>query len=335
MFPGCRYSDRRRALVIEEGADAYLRVLTGFVEEARLNDYYPPSDTVLCSLAAMSSTVHAGLYDRLEVHAASGLPTYREFVRVATDREVAAAELRRMKPWDGLDGEDIYDRLERKRRYYAALTEVEDVAAEQTRLYFRKIDPGTDMAMFRIVLDRFSPGGLLERLTVELSQRSTIWGRRDLSLDDNDVVGMSDDLKGRVYRLSSQEVEFIFIHLTDDEAVRVETVIKGSIGPFVFSGTAPAGPGALLQRAAGEAPVLTVGLATASIEQASDVDNDPIMVGTRLSNEAREEYNRAMGREPFHVLRDRKFVVEEGCREALASFVERRGTSNIIYEHRT
>jgi hypothetical protein len=335
MFPGCRYSDRRRALVIEEGADEYVRVLAGFVERARLNDYYPPTDALLASLGAMSSTTHAGLYDRIEVHAASGLPTYREFVRVASDHEVAAAELRRMKPWDGVSGAEIYERLERKRRYYASLTGIDAVMGESTRIHFRKIDPDTSMAMFRIVLDRFSADGLLERLTVELSQRSTVWGRRDLSLDDNDAVGMSDDLKGRVYRLSSQEVEFIFITLTDDEAVRVETVIKGSIGPFVFRGTAPAGPGALLEGATGGAPLLTVGLATASLEQMSDVDNDPVQVGTRLSSEAREEYNRAMGKEPFHVLRDRKFVVRQGHAGTLSSFLESRGTSNIIYEHGT
>ncbi len=306
--------------------------MVAFVEEARLNDLYPSSERLVASLCAMDSRVHRHLYDKLHVHPRMGLPTYTEFVRVLTDKQIVHEELPKLRQWEGVDGDGIYDKLARKRAYLRDLAGCGAVFAEETKLFFRKIDSKTEMAMFRIVLDRFSPSGSIERLTVELSQRDSIWGKSNLALDGDDVGHISENLKGLVYRLSTQEVEIIFIRLSEDENIDVENVTKGSIGPMLFSQMKPAKRYAPLHEIIGGGAVFNAALQVASVEQANDVSNDPFSKGTTLSVEAREQFYDVRSSRPFHVLKDRKFVSCEVDRALLVNYCALNKTKNIIYE---
>ena len=325
--------DRKTAILAEPGpTDRYLENLADCVDAARLNDLYPPTAAISSSLEALMPAVHRGTHDKLEVDCRSGLPTYREYVRVTADGARAAEELSALGAWIGREGAEIYDRLAAKRAYYEALLELGPFMGESRKIYFRKVDPDTSMAMFRIVLDRIGPSGLLERLTVELSQRSGLWGRRELQLTDDDAVEMSEDLKGLVYRLMSHDVELIFLRLIDDPNLSVELVVKGTVGPFLFAGLTPEEDQTGLCATCGDGALLQAGLSLASLQQQRDVFNDPLVRQPRFSVEAREELFGAQEREPYHVLADRKFVLCGADRAMLDRLLEQAGTSNIVYE---
>ena len=149
-----------------ETVDRYLEDAALCVEQARLNDWYPNAPALIASLDLMAPEMHCNLYTSLSVHAEGGLPTYKEFVRVATDKAQARDELPALQKWKNAAGADIYDVLARKHRYYSALDAVDEVLMESGKVYFRKIDKDTATALFRIVLDRITLSGTVERLTV-------------------------------------------------------------------------------------------------------------------------------------------------------------------------
>ncbi|MCP4674593.1 MAG: hypothetical protein GY854_03565 [Deltaproteobacteria bacterium] len=333
MFPRCELvTDRNIIRFKDDVADDYVDLMIAFVEKARLNDLYPSSERLVTSLSAMDSSVHRHLYNKLHVHPRMGLPTYTEFVRVLSDKLTLHDELPKLRQWEGVDGDGIYDKLARKRAYLGDLARGGDVFTEETKLLFRKIDPKTEMAMFRIILDRFSPNGSIERLTVELSQRDSLWGKSNLELDGDDVGHLSENLKGLVYRLSTQEVEIIFIRLSEDENIDVENVTKGSIGPVIFSQAKPAKRYSRLHEIVGDGAVFSAALQVASVEQVNDVSNDPFSKGTPLSAEAREQFYEVRSSRPYHVLKDRKFVSCEVDKKLLVDLCAENETKNIIYE---
>jgi len=334
MFERFRLRAGRKTALLEDPqlTDEYLITLADCVDAARLNDLYPPTAAVLSSVEMMMHELHGGIHQDLEVDAQVGLPTYREFVRVASDRDRAPTELPELANWADRGDEGIYGKLRAKRAYYEALCGVDAVMCESRKTYFRKVDTETAMAMFRVVLDRIGSTGLLERLTVELSQHAGIWGREELKLDDDDAVHMSEDLGGLVYRLASQDVELIFLRLGDDPSLRVESVIKGVIGPFLFDGLEPSAPFDALAGIPSDGALLTASLALASLEQQRDVFNDPLTRAAQISLEAREELATSREMEPYHVLTDRKFVLSDADREELDHYLDGAGTSNIVYE---
>jgi hypothetical protein len=334
MFDRFRLRAGRKTARLDDPqlTDEYLITLADCVDAARLNDLYPPTAAVLNTLEMMMHELHGGIHEVLEIDQRTGLPTYREYVRVASDRSRAPEELPRLGAYADREQSGIYGKLAAKREYYRALIDVGPLMGETRKTYFRKVDAETSRAMFRIVLDRIGSTSLVERLTVELSQHAGIWGREGLKLDDDDAVHMSEELGGLVYRLSSQDVEAVFLRLSDDPSLRVESVIKGTIGPFLFAGLDLSERLIPLVEAIGDGAVLCAGLALAGLEQRKDVFNDPLVSEAKFSIEARGELAESREMEPYHVLADRKFVLAGADRELLASYLERAGTSNIVYE---
>lgn len=315
-----------------ERSEEYLKILSASLDRAKLNDSYPPAMNVLSSLFAMMPSVHGGLYEGLDVHAETGVPVYNEFIRVEMDWLNASDELKRLEKWKSSRGEGIYRKLAAKRRYYNRLLKLPMFFDEKTQLFFRKIEPETKRALFRIVLDRISNRGYLERITVDLSQKSSVWGRRDLSLDSRDVVYCKEYLSGLIYRFSNLDVEFLFFQLSREPLITVERAIKGRVGPFAFGGINPQGGEGLLSRFAGSGFLFTASLNTADIDQARDAVNDPFFSEKSLSAEARTELRQSKKTRHYGVLRDRKFVVCDGEKEALMIYLEEKNTKNIIYD---
>jgi hypothetical protein len=323
--------DRSLVLPAERG-DAYLNVLAASLDMARLNDYYPPAENVLSSLFAMMSSVHGGLYDAVKVHAETGMPVYNEFIRVETDWLDAPRELRKLEKWKERRGEAIYEKLAAKREYLSRLLRLPMFFDEKMQLYFRKIEPETRRALFRIILDRISGQGYLERITVDLGQCSSLWSRKNLSLDDRDVAHCQEYLRGLIYRFSNLDVEFLFFQLSQQPHVTVERVIKGRVGPFVFGGIEPKGNESLMSRFAGEGHLFSASLNLADVDQPMDSINDPFFSEKTLSPEARQELRESRKTHAYGVLRDRKFVACGAEKEALLIFLEEKKTKNILYD---
>lgn len=327
------FAENRIRISDPDAAEQYLEDLALCLEQARLNDVYPKTEAMLSSIDMMAPSMHCNLYPTLTVHAATGLPTYKEFVRVAADKSLAEAELPSLQKWKGATGADIYDVLARKYRYYTTLLHVEELMEESGKIYFRKIDKATSTALFRIVLDRISLTGTLERLTVCLGQQKNIWGKSAVTRDDMDAAKMSESLQGMVYRMAAQDVEMIFIRLGEDPDLCVETVTKGTIGPFLTSKLCPAPAFLPLQQLAKEGAILNLSLSTASSAQPTDVFNDPYQLTPQFSQAARIEMaQRQMV--SYRVMTDRKFVLRGVSRDALIKHLSEFGTTNIIYEVR-
>lgn len=326
-----RKGDRSLVLPAERG-DTYLNVLAASLDMARLNDYYPPAENVLSSLFAMMSSVHGGLYEAVKVHAETGMPVYNEFIRVETDWLDAPRELRKLEKWKAKRGEAIYEKLAAKREYLSRLLRLPMFFDEKMQLYFRKIEPETKRALFRVILDRISGQGYLERITVDLGQSSSLWGRKNLSLDDRDVVTCQEYLSGLIYRFSNLDVEFLFFQLSQQPRVSVERVIKGRVGPFVFSGIEPRGNESLMSRFAGDGHLFSASLNMADVDQPADSGNDPFFSEKGLSAEARQELRKSKEMHHYGVIRDRKFVTCGAEKEALQIFLEEKKMKNILYD---
>ena len=314
-----------------ETVDGYLEDAALCVEQARLNDWYPNAHALIASLDLMAPEMNCNLYPSLTVHAAGGLPTYKEFVRVATDKAQAKEELPALARWKNAAGAEIYDVLARKYRYYSALDTVDEVLMESRKVFFRKIDKASATALFRIVLDRITVTGTLERLTVELGQQNSIWGRGAVTRDDMDAAQMSETLQGIVYRMAAQDVEMIFLRLGEDPAICVESVTKGTIGPFLSAHGRSEEQFSALQQAAGSGAVLNVSASTASSTQSKDILNDPFHLKPRFSPSARSDLEK-QSIAAYHLLTDRKFVLRNVPSRAVESCLYDFGTQNLIYE---
>jgi len=313
-------------------ADEYLRILSASLDRAHLNDFYPPAENVLASLFAMMSTVHKGLYEGVCVHEETGLPAYNEFIRVETDWRNAREELASLEKWKGARGEGIYEKLAAKRAYLEKLLTLPTFFDERMQLFFRKIDPKTRIALFRLVLDRISTTGYLERITVDLGQEASLWGRKNLALDGKDVVHCQDVLSGLIYRFSTLDVEFLFFQLSRQPHLTVERVIKGRVGPFIFRGVAPQGLEAGMARFAGEGHLFTASLNVADVGQAADAENDPFFSEKALSPEARNQLRESREECRYGILRDRKFVTLNAGKEELQRHLDERKTRNVVYD---
>ena len=123
MFERFRLRAGRKTAILEDPdlTDEYLITLGDCVDAARLNDLYPPTAAVLNSVEMMMHELHGGIHESLEVDAKVGLPTYREFVRVASDKDRAPTELPELAKWADRGDQGIYGRLRAKRAYYEAL----------------------------------------------------------------------------------------------------------------------------------------------------------------------------------------------------------------------
>ena len=164
----------------------------------------------------------------------------------------------RIAKWKRETGDDIYGKMGRKYRYYSALSALDEVLCESQTIYFRKIVSATSTALFRGILDRIMVFGYLERLTVEMSQRDQVWGASELTKDDVDAVQMSEALKGIVYRMSTQDVDVIFLRLNEHKQIDVTAVIKSRIGPYIHPTITPEPRFLPLKEIAGAGSLLNV-----------------------------------------------------------------------------
>ncbi|MBN2526708.1 MAG: hypothetical protein JXR76_09960 [Deltaproteobacteria bacterium] len=312
-------------------ATEYVNDLSCCISEIQLNDMYPPFQRVLHSLDVMDPKINGGLYPTLKVRCDAGLPGYSEFVRVQSDYDLCADELSMLKCRHDANDATVHPKLWARRQYLETLQQAAPFC-EQTQILFRKIDRANQTALFRVVLDRFNPQGLLERTTVECVQHHQIWTRENLSLDGNDVAQIRDDLKGLIYRLSPLDISLLFIRLADTAGLTVTRVIKGSIGPLISPRGGVMGRHDDLKMVVADGALLSAGIQVAGIDMDADVNNDPFCGEAALSGEARAQFCKERSLPPVYVFCDRKFALCDGDVPALKAYLAKATTKNIVYE---
>lgn len=325
-----------RSLGLEE-EKAYLERSCAALAAARLNAQYPSARAAGFHLGCMGREVHRGLHGALQVDLRSGLPTYREWIRVQTDRGVAEAVLADLPDEDVLAARahaaplGIHGKRLLKAAYYRALLAQPLLQLDRMSVALRRVDAKRKTAYFTVVLDKLDPHGCLLRFTIELSQQDAFWRKAIVELDA-DFARHTEEFQSLVFRFASVDAELTFARLAEHDHVRVERVTRGCIGPlFTNAMRLPTPLEPLLSDPA--ALVATFSLDVASCELTADCDNDPLetWLGDRLSAPARSEYEQARARFGYKVFKDRKFVTSAALTSAISALCERKGTRNIVY----
>lgn len=329
-------------IVLSGDAEAsYVRRVAASLQSARLNKQYPDARRLAAHVEALAPEVHRGLYDRLEVDPRSGLPTYKEWTRVQTDRTVALEALDGLGSLAHLEARAaeapgaIYGKQLLKHHYYGDLVGREIAPLSQMNVALRRVDPGDRTAWFHITLDKLDVNGVFVRYAIDLGQRDSVWSRAVVSLEA-EHARHTEELQTLIYRFSSVDAELTFAQLAARGSLLVERVAKGVVGPFYMApAAAPAGLREILEAHPG-AIVATCALDMAACDLATDRDNDPIEdpLATRLSEQGRAQYEEARAAYGYKVFKDRKFVVRPDLVDAVTAYCRAAGTRNIVYARR-
>lgn len=316
----------------------YIRRLLAILRAARINDQYPDGRRLAATIRAMDPAVHRGAYEGLQIHGGSGLPTYREFTRVQNDVSIAADQLnslgRRQELAAKAAASDhaVHQRQLAKYDYYDEIKNTPLISLGDMDVSLRRVDAAKNTAHFRILFDKLDVSGIFLRYHILLSQRDEFWGDRMVRLDD-ETASYTEEFKTLIYRFSSVDAELIFTKLASLSGVRVERVVRGTVGPIFGAHTAVPAP---LKEVIGDEDdqfVALFGLDTAATDVTAHGDNDPLadLFETELSRTMRPTYAKSRRLYDYRVHRDRKFVVSRGLEKPLRQLCAQRGTKNIIY----
>jgi len=342
---------------------AYLERLIKGMRRARLNNTYPDRRRIQGSLETMKLAMDAGLYEQLYVDARAGLPNMASFTRVLTDHELAAGSLSRMDDTahyeQRRDEAEVYARLLDKRRYFEAIVDKPYAPLDEHRVQLRRHDPETGTAEFRLDLTKLDATGIYVRITIELTQVSSMWRRRVIDLDaDGESAAANEAFHATVYRNASYDAEHLFIHMHDIEGVSVDRVQRGVIGPVMFALPAADEPGGLVVQAEPERgnarlahawrrwletnspsePELVMSFQSdiAARDVREEKSNDPLedLLSASIQDSERARYAHTREQFPFRVFKDRKFVVTAGTEPLVKAICQAAGTKNLIYKLR-
>jgi hypothetical protein len=315
----------------------YLARAVAAVTAARLSRQFPDARRLAQHLGCLGPQVHCGLYPGLEIDVRSGLPCYRAWTRLLADREVAARALAELPARAELEerarsaGAPIHGKRLLKHDYYTTLAAKPPVSLSSLQVLLRRVIPEENRAEFTILFDKLELTGLVVRYSIELEQRASVWNRRMVTLTE-ETAGRTEELQALVFQMAGTDAELLFAHLAAVPGLRVESVTKGTVGPFFFAGMrVPPALGPLVRDEHGF--VGTFALDRAACDQPADVSNDPLgeLLAERLSAEAHATYVAARARWGYHVFKDRKLVVPARHLEATRIFCRESGTRNIVY----
>lgn len=339
-------NDEGRALELRGAASTrWIRTLVRALRAARLSSYWPDARRLAAHIDALDPEVHRGLYPTVEIDPRSGLPTYKAWTRVVTDRLVAADALAHMGDADAVEAraaerpETIHGKQLLKHHYYTALLERRLAPLSHMEVALRRVDPAAKKAWFHVVLDKLDASGLFVRYTIDLAQEGSAWSRPLVVLEEEHAQH-TEGFRTQIYRFTSLDAEFTFVQLATIEGLEVERVIKGTVGPCWLRARDAPQPLRPMFRAGVDqsidAFVATFGLDMAATDLAADKNNDPLapMLADQLSDGAKSEYNQARRRFGYKVFKDRKLVLPRPLKDAARAWCRAAGTKNVIYHPR-
>ncbi len=319
----------------------YINQLLAIIRAARLNDRYTDPRRLGAHIRAMSSEVHRGEYDGIQVNIDSGLPTYREFTRVQTDVQIAGDQLNKLGSRRELarkaaeSDHQVHRRQLAKYDYYDDIADTPLVPLGAMDVTLRRIEPDENRAHFRITFDKLDASGVFTRHSIELSQQKSVWSRNIVELDE-ETSSHTDEFQSLIYKFSAMDAEFTYAKLETLSGVTVQRVTKGTVGPIYFGRwDAPES----IKEIIGDDPdrfVAMFGLDNAADDVDEHKNNDPFgeLFEHQLTGNMRATYARAREQFDYRVYRDRKFVVPRGLENDVRALCEERGTKNIVYSVR-
>lgn len=325
-----------------EAEAGYVNWFRGVLRAARLNSFYPDGRRLSAHVGAMSPAVHRGLYDGLQVHRASGLPEYKEWARVQTDQQIAAEQLRQLGSRQVLEerarasSAEIHQKQLAKHDYYSALVGMELSALDGMQVLLRRIEAERRVAHFQVVFDKLDAAGLFTRYTIELSQQASVWGRPAVVLNE-ETAAYTEEFKALIYKFSALDSELTFARLAGIDGLKVERVIKGTIGPFYREGMdlASVAPQPVAAMVAGRPGGFVAMFAqdSSAVDVVNHQNNDPFgaFFGAGISAEIRRDCQQARERYRYRVYRERKFVVSRELVGEMQRFCGEMGTQNLVY----
>lgn len=321
-----------------EAVPPYVAKVTTALQRARLNRQYPDGRACADHIALMGPECHHGLYPDLELHPQSGLPSYREWVRVRTDREALTGPhwfprpLAELQKKASENPHSVFGKQLLQHHYREALLKKKLVDFDHLDVQLMRISPNEQTAQFRVVMDKLSVAGTFSRTTIELSQTKEFWDRADLRLE-GESVKHTESFRTLIYSMSSSNAELLFHRLEDEENLSVHYVLRGTIGPFFLPGRdAPDGFSELIENS--NSMLATFSLDSASREQQEDRRNDPLADSlARQSDRLPEEIlQSARAKHGYRVFQDRKFVTDAKLSAQVESMCQAMGTRNIVYK---
>ena len=320
--------------------DEYVDRVSRALRRARLNHCYPDARKLSAHVAAMGHDFHQGLYDELEIDPRSGLPTYKEWTRVQTDREIARTELAGLGSLEHLEEraarrpDSIHGKQLLKHLYYEALLKVEIAPLAAMDVALRRVDADKRTAHFHVVLDKLDATGVFVRFSVDLAQTASAWSKPVVVLEKEDARH-TEGFRSLIYRFTAMDAELTHVKLAALGGLAVERITKGTIGPFYH--TAEGAPEAfeeMLCAAETGAMISTYSLDMVAPDLAQDRDNDPLEdpLSSHLTDEGLQGYERARKQYGYKVFKDRKFVVSADLVAGMRTWCRDAGTKNIIYK---
>ncbi|CAN0434125.1 unnamed protein product [Laminaria digitata] len=335
LLPGARIPSK---LLTGAEEQRYIKRLQLIMRRARLNLHYPEARALASHIGAMAPTLHQGLYPGVEMNLRSGLPTYKEWTRVQTDVALAPDQLRQlgsraeMERKAARNPDSIHAKQLRKIDYYSGIQKTSLAVLGEMSVALRRVEPEEGIAWFHVILDKLDASGLFVRYAIDLSQKSSNWGKQVVTLDEENARH-TEEFQSLIYKFTSLDAEFTQAKLNAIGSLQVERVAKGTVGPFYFSPEqAPAGVAELFEHDP-DGFVAMFSLDMVAQDLAEDRDNDPLddLLMDKLSDEARRGYEMARERYQYKCFKDRKFVVPRTMQRAMQDFCAQHGTKNIIY----
>ncbi|MBA2663883.1 MAG: hypothetical protein H0U74_16460, partial [Bradymonadaceae bacterium] len=318
----------------------YVDRFAAILRAARLNSQYPESRRMSAHVGAMGPRVHRGLYESLQVNSQSGLPTYREWTRVQTDVTIAADQLNQLgaraalaaRAQNSAAGVDIHHKQLAKFDYYSEIARLALAPLDGMQIALRRIEAAQRTAHFHVVFDKLDASGVFVRYSIDLAQRSSVWGTPAVVLNE-ETARHTEEFKALIYQFSSLDAEFTFAKLTALEGLSVERVLKGTVGPIYWGDSPAPEPIASLLAHEPQGFVAVFALDTAASDVTQNQNNDPLgaLYASTLSAEVRHSYAQAREAYGYRVFKDRKFVASAGIVAPLRQMCESMGTQNIIY----
>lgn len=322
-----------------DAASAYVSAHQAVLRAARLNSQFTDSRRLSAHVGALSPDCHRGLHPHLEVRTDSGLPTYAMWVRVQSDVRLAGKILADLGDPAALEarasqGSAPHQKQLQKVQYYRQIETLDLTPIGQMSVALKRVDPTTQTAEFRVVLDKFDVTGTFVRFSIDLRQHNSVWSKPMVHLDD-DRARHTKDLEAVIYRLTSRDAEVAFVELATSPGIRVQRLVKGSVGPFFWTGInaeqAPSGVVPLLDSPSGV--VASFSCEIAACDQPEVPDNDPWIdhLATPMSDATHAAYRDARARFGYRVWRDRKFVVSQHLLDRFRTQLGGLGMRNIVY----
>ena len=316
----------------------YTRRFQAIMRAARLNNRYPDDRRLSAHVRAMDPDVHRGEYDGLEINKESGLPSYREWTRVQTDASIASDQLRQLGNRSALvrraaeSDHDVHRRQLAKYDYYDDIADTTLAPLGQMEVNLRRVDAQANTAYFHIIFDKLDASGIFIRFAIDLTQTARVWSSPVVEIDD-ETSSHTDEFQSLIYRFSSLDAEFTYAKLATLSGVTVQSVSRGTVGPFYFGRWLSPAPFDELLSDDPEAFVAHFAIDNAAGDVRENRNNDPFgaLFASEVTKRMRSTYARARDEFDYRVYKDRKFVVSRGLEGPLRKLCDAQGTRNIVY----